>query len=304
MAAVAIGLACASPSVGQNFAVNGGGKAVPDYDELVALPAAFNSLGQTTLPGSRSGDAVNVVWLAGDTDKTEGAGEYYQFALAADPLQNRDIYTGGVFGDTLSRYPTESFDNGLMTLGGGAIYRREWPESFGIIYGLRALDELDQLTIFADGAVLGRASWATRAKNRILGPQAGFIWLSSRGPWALRLHGTALAGLNSGRVDQVGEIGEDIVASRLNHPLYFRPTQFLHSESNGRFSPSAELVAQISARLTENSAIRVGWTGVVIDNALIAWDRVLLRLPEMGLRDPGNQSIVVHDVYCGFEWVR
>jgi hypothetical protein len=41
-----------------------------------------------------------------------------------------------------------------------------------------------------------------------------------------------------------------------------------------------------------------------IDNILLSDNRVAYVLPDMGFRDPGDQKLLIQNLYCGIEYVR
>jgi hypothetical protein len=172
------------------------------------------------------------------------------------------------------------------------------------VYGLRAIRSDDDFAIRANGGVLGRSEWGNFTNNDVIGPQAGVVWARNHGPWSLLLQGTALAGYNAGRIRQHGEIETDLVEGDVNNLLYVGRTQFRYYEHTDRFSRSGEIVAEVEYRVTDSAALRFAWTGVVVDNVMFAEDRLEYRLPDMGLRDPGNERLFVQNFYCGFEFLR
>ena len=47
----------------------------------------------------------------------------------------------------------------------------------------------------------------------------------------------------------------------------------------------------------------IAWSGLAIGNALFADSHVKYEAPDFGLIDPGERSIVVHNLYVGMELV-
>src|SRR5262245_52019048 len=112
-----------------------------------------------------------------------------------------------------------------------------------------------------------------------------------------------MAGFNFGDVNQQGTMGREIVPGALTRPLYTRATQFRHVHRHAAFSPSGELRAEALYHVLDNVTFSVAWSGLAIGNALFAGSRVNYEMPDFGLIDPGEQSIVVHNFYVGVEFI-
>jgi hypothetical protein len=171
----------------------------------------------------------------------------------------------------------------------------------GIIYGIRAIQRQKSESVFLEGSVLHTFYWETEAKNDIMGPQLGVVLARSVGRLSMRLQATAMAGFNFGIVQQKGALGEGLVPGALNQPLYARPAQFRHVDPHDEISPSGELRVEARYRLSEMVTFAISWSGVAIGNALVTDDRTLYQIPELGLVDPGEQTILVHNLFCGLE---
>jgi hypothetical protein len=137
-----------------------------------------------------------------------------------------------------------------------------------------------------------------------MGPAAGLVWTKMRGRWTARLQGLASVGFNSGSVEQRSSIGVQSVSGATNRLLYAQPTESAHHDSFDEISPSGELRAELNYSITENVTFAINWSGVSVENALEAADRTRYYLPDMGLVDPGNQRIMVHNFFCGIEVLR
>jgi hypothetical protein len=275
----------------------------PDYDDLVELPPSFRTIGLRGIAGSQTIDLVNVAWIS-DHDQSDPAPEdFFQKNSTYGPLSTRDFYNLGPAGGIIGPFDYTS-SAAVMFPGGDTVYREQWPNGTGIVYGVRIINQRNRFVVNGDGGVLGLTQLNTQADNRIIGPQIGVAWLKSSGPFALRVNGSVVSAFNAGEVSQEGYVGEDLTPGRHNHPLYLRPYNIENRVSTERFSVGTEIVAQASVRLTRSSALRVGWSGTLVDNWLDSPDWVVFRLPGMGLRDPGREAIFVRDLYAAIEWVR
>jgi hypothetical protein len=248
-------------------------------------------------------DLVNVVWISDPNESGPAPEDFFQPTSTSGPLSTRDFYSVGPAGGITAPFDYPSVA-AVRFPGGDAVYREQWPNGTGIVYGVRILNERNRFDITGSGGVLGLTHVGTRADNLIVGPQIGLVQMKSSGPFALLLNGTLVAAYNGGQISQEGYMGEDLTPGRHNHPLYLRPFEFESLAEAPGFSAGAEIVAQASVRLTRSSAIRVGWSGVFVGNRMDSPDWIVFRLPGMGLRDPGRESLFVRDLYVAIEWVR
>jgi hypothetical protein len=275
-----------------------------DFGDLHTFNIGFEEYRADQYPGSQAVDVINVAWLGADEGNSEGKEGALAASKAAEALNVRNWETTGFEWGSMGPYAafkSDGYGSAPELVAPSASVRKN---GIGLLYGFRAINTSDDHSVFADGGILGRSFWITGTENRVFGPQAGVVWLQSRGPWSVRLQGLALAGYNLGRVEQYGGIGEELVPGAINRFLYAQPTYFTHTESSDRFSPSGELAAETSLQVTKSIAIRLVWSGIVIDNVLLPDDRVRYFLPNMGLLDPGNQRLFVQNIFCGIEVVR
>jgi hypothetical protein len=274
-----------------------------DFDDVVELPTGVRDVGVTFVPGFQTVELVNVVWIRSDEEAAAVSPSLFHPAGVAAPLQTLVDQETGVPGGTMGPHwehqdPEHAAGRSPLTQVHGAS-----PNSIGLIYGMRAVISDDYEIGTVAGGVLGSGYWNTRAQSLIVGPQAGAIWLQNFGPLAARLQGTAMAGYNNCRVEQNSRIG-DLSPGRHNHPLYLVGTSSAYVESQSQFASSAEVIAEATLRLTNASAFLFGWNGIVVDNIFFADGRTNYQLPRLGLRDPGDQSLFVHNFYCGLQVLR
>jgi hypothetical protein len=174
----------------------------------------------------------------------------------------------------------------------------------GIIYGVRVIERQNGIYITADGGNIRSAYWRTEAVNHIFGPQLGLIHVRSGGRWSIRLQATAMPGFNYGNVHQDGSVGfERAILGALNQPMFGRGTSFRRVDPHDEISPSGEVRVEAIYRVTNRVTFAMNWSGIAIGNALLSEHRIGDSFPDLGLIDPGEQHIFVHNLFCGMTFV-
>ncbi len=263
----------------------------------------FDSLASTGLPYSGAVDVLNVVWLGDPQPKIEQDESNIAWQ-PAEALRMRDWQLTGVDGAPVAKsnsvWPIDVSPIPAMAAAEVGPSRN----GIGLIYGLRAIERQDGQYFLATGGILDRSQWQTEVENHIIGPQLGVVMLGSAGPLSIRIQATAMAGFNYGDVRQSGAIGHERISGALNRPLYARPVAFNHITNHDEFSPSGELRGEATYRLSQSASLVFTWSGTAIRNALLSENRTRWQLPDMGLIDPGDQHIFVHNLFCGINVVR
>lgn len=174
-------------------------------------------------------------------------------------------------------------------------------------YGARLL-QLDDNFVFdgQGGLVLGDSFVDMSIVNNIVGPQVGYTWHHSRGRWTFSSKGKFLFGYNIRDWDQTGFVGEDLIPSQVNHPLFMRAKSFAYGKNDDDFSPVGELRLDLKYRVTDNISFNLGWTGTFVDNIKRASTHVDYVLYDaegrvMGFRDGDTEEIFANGVNIGFE---
>jgi len=224
---------------------------VTDYDDLHTFNVIFEHLTAAGIPFSGAVDAVDVVWL-GEEQPSGQPGDAILSWQAADALRIRDWQFTGIDGGSVS--PMDMYWPGEIgpapQMWAAPLGSRQ--NGFGIIYGVRMIERQTGIYATADGGILGSAYWHTEAENHVVGPQLGLMLLRSAGPSSLRLQATAMAGFNYGDVEQHGSVGSQrLIPGALNRPLFARPTSFRHVDPHDEISPSGELRAEATYRVTD-----------------------------------------------------
>jgi Putative beta barrel porin-7 (BBP7) len=169
--------------------------------------------------------------------------------------------------------------------------------------GARYLKLYDEFRVDAQGSILHNAFWDTSFTNQIVGPQVALSWLNQRQRWTLETSGRFMFGYNEADWDQLGLIGEGLIPSGTNQPLYARPTAFSHSLTEREFSPVAEMRLQAKYNFTRSFSMKFGYTGSYIGNIKRAAQSVRYRLPDLGYQNAGTQDLLMNGFDLGVEFV-
>lgn len=277
---------------------------ITDFDDLHEFNIVFDGSAESQVFRSQAIDVMYVTWMTDQTQLKEQEENRRIVTRLAHSLQSPPS-ENGLRAQVISSASTESSiwahasdtfvpDDSLP----------EKPEGWALLVGIRAIQTEDRSDVLFSGGIMGTTDRNTDAANDVVGPQAGLMWRRSRGPWTVRLQGTALAGYNFGNIRQSGTVVPEFIPGARNRPLYSEPSSYSYYDSASRFSPSGELLAETTWQLTDALALRLWWSGLVVENVVFTDDRVVDALPNFGLRDPGNQRLFVHNLFCGLEYVR
>jgi hypothetical protein len=214
----------------------------------------------------------------------------------------RDWQNSGMDGGALeSRVVQDNSDNPFR----GEFFVSDPVQSnaFGLAYGVGMLGVEQQRRTEIPHSILGDNSyWATSVDNEIMGPKAGLIWNNRRGPWSFTVQSTLLMGFNSGQVADSSKLGGSSVPGALNRLVFTGPIYATHLDARELFTPVGELRAQSRLRLTHALSLCTTWSSLIVGNLLS--ENSDLR---SGLPDPSfavdNENLLVHQFYCGMEYV-
>jgi hypothetical protein len=119
------------------------------------------------------------------------------------------------------------------------------------------------------------------------------------------LDGRFLFGTNIQNFNKYVSLGQDLIPGQLNRGLYFVSTVADHGKQEIFFSPTAELRAGATYKITQSIAAKLGYTAIFVDNISRSANQVRYELPRMGFRDDqaGEQHIFTNGVDFGFELV-
>jgi hypothetical protein len=275
-----------------------------DFDDLHTFNIAFDQVSVAKQTGMRAYDAGGVYWIYEEggvrPDPNAVAARQTEIAVSQLQIDSPKIRRGTGSRTVAVSLPTRS--SMVPQYSKYALGRRG--TGVGLTYGYQEYGLIDRYRFDADGGILGRTYSETWAKNWLTGPQAGVVAYKTIGPLRFYGHALAIAAMNDGDLLQNNGIGSELVPGALNRLLYAQPT---HSENRDAFdelAPTGVLWAEAGLQITERTSLKFAWSAVYVDNVLLAEDRVRYFLPDMGLRDPGNQHYLQQFVFCGIEMVR
>jgi hypothetical protein len=296
-------LASASTGSAGPIANTGSLTTMTDFEDLHTFNVAFDGGDDSGSPYSGAIDALNVVWYGDGEEKEDTEGSLSDWR-SAEALRMLDWYRTGIDKNAAASSNGSWPDDPNPPPGSHGRPPRKRRNGIGLLYGLRMIEREDPFFMYGTGGIIGDFRSQTIADNHVMGPALGMIWLKTRGPLTTKLQGLVSMGFNSGEVDQENSIGVELVPGATNRLLNAQPSYSSHRYSHDEFSPNGELRAEANLQITETVAFAINWSGIAINNALLADDRVRFYLPDMGFRDPGDQRLIVHHFFCGIEVVR
>jgi hypothetical protein len=274
-----------------------------DFGDLHTFNIGFDEVSLGQIPHSGAIDVINVVWLGDDQTEERNAHTLASWQ-PAEALRFSDWQAAGVEdGATSSDAEPKAEDPNLAPKFSPEFVGKK-KNGVGLIYGVRMIEREDFESLRGTGGIFGSVRSETVAANHVMGPAVGLVWIRTRGRWSARLQGLVSVGFNSGSVEQNNLLGDSLVPGAINRPLYAQPIASAHHDSFDEFSPSGELSAGASYRISQSITFAVNWSGITIENALEATNRRRDFLPDFGLVDPGNQNLFVNNFFCGIEITR
>lgn len=245
----------------------------------------------------------NIVFIDNDGDGIFGNGDVL-ISVGAD---NDDLHRFNIRFNTLAvRNVTETNGFELMRthdLDNSYLPVKEQRNRFSIAYGARFFEIDDSFSWDGDIDILGRTYQSTRADNQIVGPQIRAKWLHQRGRFSFGLDGRCLFGYNIVDTSQRGMLFEDALPGAVNRPISAQPTSIAYGRQDNFFSPVAEMRVEGRYQLTSAFALRLGYTGIFVDNISRSSQLVRYRLPDLGLLEGGKQNIFINGADAGIEAV-
>ncbi len=170
---------------------------------------------------------------------------------------------------------------------------------FELLYGLRYLQLADTFNVNASNTTanstsstttttttafnpLSDSTWATRTQNNMLGPQIGTRFAHQRGRWITSLELRGTAAINFQSVHQTTNLGTNVLnniamfgtTSAIATPLTFAGFGTNTTAHAYTFAPIGEVRVQTVLTLTSNVGLKIGYTGLFIDNITRASNRV------------------------------
>ena len=273
-----------------------------DFDDLHSLNVPFGSLTLAQRRGLRSLDVAAVHWFGDNEAESAETGDGRATSQAAAALWYFSRRVDNGYDTIHSQRAAAAPPRSLVVPQFTRFAQDHRQDGVGFVYGYRELGVWDQSGFNTDGVLRMRSTTIT--ENWVTGPQLGVAAFKRYGPLSFYAHGLVVAGLNDGTVQQSNRIGEELVPGALNRPLYANPVDSEYAESHDDLVPTSLFWAETGLQLTENTSVKLAWSALFVDNILFADDRTRYFLPDMGLRDPGNQSLFYQTFFCGVEMVR
>ena len=181
---------------------------------------------------------------------------------------------------------------------------KEQRNSFQFGLGARFFKMKDSFNWDGRGSILGRTYQETIADNQIVGPQIRAAWNQQHKRWNMGVDARCMFGYNVTDINQTAAVGEDLAPGQPNSLLYMQPTFSNSGKQHNEFSPLVEVRAEARYQVTSALALKLGYTGIFVDNVTRASEMVVYRLPSLGIRDGGgDQDIFINGVDFGFELV-
>jgi hypothetical protein len=275
---------------------------VQDLDNLHHFNFFFDTFTTNEDTGSGAVQALQVVWLEGSRPGSSGGNRDYRLAPPADAIRMRDWQRSGLNGGSLNARDTAGDAESPFTEE-SLVGEQDESSAFGIVYGVGAVGIEQQWRTATQGSILGNGYWGTGIDNQILGPKAGMIWTTCRGPWLFDVQSFFMLGINSGQITDKIRLGADLIPAALNRPLYATPFDANRVADRQSFTPVGELNAQARLRLTDMWSLRTAWSSLIVGNLLHESGELRVNLPEPTFVVESD-SMVVHQLYCGVEYAR
>ena len=118
--------------------------------------------------------------------------------------------------------------------------------------------------------------WNTDVKNTIGGPELGMRWYRPMGRFAISAEGRFTAGINTETIHQDSIIGMGLGPdpTATTRPGQLTETSYNHSANFTEFTPIVELRVEGHMQLTRMISLKVGWTGMWMDNVARASEMI------------------------------
>ena len=218
-----------------------------------------------------------------------------------------DLHTFNVAFDTLS-VRTRTNMNGIEAMWSHEFTNRHYQAKHQnnhveLSFGARYLELNDYFAFTGDGGVFDSTSSDTWLDNQIVGPQVRATWTNQRERWRMKADTRFTFGYNVQNWRQENGIGSNLVPGAVNRPIHAQPTYSAYGLQRNTFSPIGELRLESAYYLTQNVALKVGYTGMYVGNIRRAATSVKYFLPDMGFRDSGTQNLITNGVDVGIEFV-
>jgi hypothetical protein len=244
---------------------------VRDYDDYHPLNVA-GGIRIDESAGSGAVQTLNVVWL-GDSPAAVGREvRNYSVPQPAEALRMRDWQNSGMEGGSLESRDTQ--DEGDIRFRSEVLVSDvEQSNAFGIAYGIGILGmEIQRRTDIRASILEGY--FINGVNNQIVGPKAGLIWSKLHGPLSFDLQGSLLLGINSGEMSDTS-----------------------------KFGPNFTIPGALNRLLSKRMSFCTMWSSLFVGNLFYETSELRTGLPEPTFV-VDNENLVLHQFYCGLEYVR
>jgi len=262
-----------------------------------------------------NGDALPVFYFFGiDID---GDGEISDEEVRGNGVDFGDLHLFNLtFDQATVRNTTETQGVEIMKtfrLSNGHRLEKKRNQHFDIGYGVRFLRLRDQFSFSGTSPLMATMQFATEAENQLVGPQIRARWANQRGRWSWDLDSRLMLAYNTVEANQTGSFGLDntdefgfvvnpgLAPGAVNRPLIAQPNVFSSGRRDNEFSPTIEVRAETSYQITGAIAVRLGYTGIFVDNISRGAAITNYSLPDFGFLEGGQQEIFINGVNFGFD---
>jgi hypothetical protein len=189
------------------------------------------------------------------------------------------------------------------------IYRmpgHTWAREVDYYYGIRYLNVNDDYRIVANGGFLDQSAWNAESENSLIGPQIGMRWSRRSNVIGFSVDGRFFAAYNRQRNTLNGYTASNFAGNgAANSPAALTSESFVDGFDNDAFSPSGELRADMTAKISRSWACKVGYTGLIVGDISRASPKIAYALPRSSLVDvESDTTLISHGVNFGLEYNR
>jgi hypothetical protein len=274
-----------------------------DFSDLHTFNVAYNDLAFQSQRGLRSYDVGAVYWLYEEIPERDD-GDALSARRAANNIESLNRSIDGAHGTSQAPIVVVAPARAPVVPQFTRFAANRRSGGFGLVYGYRQFVVRDRAGIDASGGIFGRLYTRTDTENSTTGPQVGLVAFQRFGPLSFYAHGLLVASWNEGNVEQSNGFGAQLVPGATNRLLYAQPTNSNFQDPRSGLVPAGVFWAETGLQLTQNSALKFSWSALFLDNIFLSDNRTRYFLPDMGLTDPGNQNLFVHNFFCGIEIIR
>lgn len=251
----------------------------------------------------------------GIDDDLNGVGNFGRFSGAGI----RQQFQAWDFGDT-RRFPVVfssaqvrnlAYMDGAELMKGYRLARLHNGGVLEVYGGVRYFRFRDRFRVRGQGGALGSSEIHNLVDNNIVGPQVTVRAFHQQNRWQLSAEGKFMAGFNFQSYRLSGFLGSDLDAQGIgltrgaNVPAFLVAQSFGDTFHANEFAPTAELRLNASYKVTQDIALKFGYTALYTYGVSRASNTIDYKIAKMAiLEDETRQSLFTNMVNVGFEWNR